>query len=255
MFAGHPPLDTRAATALIEKVAASGAKQMVFGGGDALQRKDLPQLAKVAKESGLVVEIQTNAQLLNDQRYENLQPLVNLWGLSLDSFERALHDSVRGRVGNYDRVQAAALRFQNTDARWNLRTLISKPTHATVSPIGDWLRAIGFRGIWYLLQYTPLGDEIANRHEFEITDGFFEKVAGEITRSFQHSPFRVSATPETKRRGIYFLIAPDGSVYNHPSPGVAYEIIGNIGYHDFAELEARLQMNYHLHNERYVQIV
>ena len=73
-------MGTGPAVELIEKVAASGANQFVFGGGDPLQRKDLAFLASVAKQNGLGVEVQTNAQLLGDTAYQNVETSVGLWG-------------------------------------------------------------------------------------------------------------------------------------------------------------------------------
>lgn len=252
MFIGHPALSTADARRLIERVASAGVIDFVLGGGDPFQRRDLIELVRYATGAGLRVEIQTNAQIpASPSLFETLAPIVTRWGLSLDSAVPAIHDQVRGRVGNHAKVVRAGEWLVSVGAEWNLRTLISKPTEQTVSDIGEWLTRIGFVGKWYLLEYSPTGDERANRPEFEIPTELFRERAEAVGERYRAALFRVLPVPDEERRGIYFLMAPDGSVYNHPPPGADYKVVGNILEHGWNELVERLLIDYEGHASRY----
>ena len=256
MFTGHEALDTKRSLQLIDKVADAGIPHIVFTGGDPLQRTDLTQLIDHANVRGLRVEVQTNAQHPRTiALIEALRDVVSLWGLSIDSAESRIHDSVRGRPGNHLRCIQAGARLTELGLPWLLRTLISRPTVASFLGIGDWLGALGFEGVWYLLQYLPIGDESANSDEFLLTDQEFNTAAQAAINRYKEQSFKTVSVGEPVRRGIYFLMAPDGAVYNQPPPGEQYSIVGNIMCDDFESLERRLMIDYTRHAQRFGVIV
>lgn len=251
MFVGHPAMRTSDACLLIDKVATGGVHELVFGGGDPSLRSDLDQLVHYAASKGLRVEIQTNAQKLPSQRVSSLHPYVTRWGLSLDSAIEEVHDKVRGKTGNFRKVRQTAELLVSLGAEWNLRTVVSAPTVNNFGDIGEWLSEIGFEGIWYPLEYTPLGDEMGNRPLFEITGNQFMVATHAVEIRYRDAGFQVVTVSDDLRRGIYFLIAPDGAVYNHPPPGEEYTIVGNILRDEFRELVLRLRIDFDLHYARY----
>jgi MoaA/NifB/PqqE/SkfB family radical SAM enzyme len=250
MFKGHPALDTADALILIERLA-DHIEELVFGGGDPLLRKDLPTLINQAFDKNLRVEIQTNAQVLSKDFVKSVKDQVVRWGFSLDSWDPKVHDAIRGRVGNHKRVVEAAALLADEGIDWNLRTLVARPTLSTVEPIGDWLQSIGFRGNWYLLQYTAVGDEMQNRQQFEISDSEFLAIVEPIVLKYNQSAFHTLPVPDGDRRNIYFLIAPDGAVYNHPPCGHPYVVVGNILSETFDNLLERLSIDFQAHYRRY----
>ncbi len=226
-------------------------QELVFGGGDPLQRKDLQVLINRAFDKNLRVEIQTNAQFLTHEFVNNMKDRVVRWGLSLDSWNSQVHDTVRGRTGNYGKVIDAVSWLTGEGVDWNLRTLVARPTLATIEPIGELLQAIRFQGTWYLLQYTAVGDEMHNRQQFEISDTEFSAIVEPIAQKYSQSLFRTLPVPDGDRRQIYFLIAPDGAVYNHPASGSPYIIVGNVLSDSFDDLLARLNIDFRAHYRRY----
>lgn len=250
-FLGHPDIDTESGKVLLEKIASAQIRTITFGGGDPLIRRDLEELVEYARGLNLQVEVQTNAQLLTDARFSALSKKVDLWGLSLDSFNDNVHDTIRARDGNYKKVVQAADLLITEEANWNLRTLVCLPTLDTFSDIGDWLTEIGFTGKWFLLQYSPVGDEMQNRGMFEISDAVFADATREVASRYSDRAFDIVSAPDKDRQGIYFLIAPDGATYNHPSPGEPYRIVGNILEDDVFDLIRRLDLDYHKHYARY----
>lgn len=252
MFVGHPALDEADGRRLIDRVAAGGVIDFVLGGGDPFQRKDLVRLVEHAVGSRLHVEIQTNVQVpASPALLETLEPLVTRWGLSLDSADPVIHERVRGRVGNHAKVTRAGEWLTSSGAEWNLRTLLSKPTIDSVAEIGEWLSKIRFPGKWYLLEYSPTGDERAHRTDFEIPTDLFHERAQAIVERYSGRSFRVLPVPDEDRRGIYCLMAPDGSVYNHPPPGADYTVVGNVLDASWEELVRGLVIDYEGHEARY----
>jgi len=250
MFKGHPHLDTDHALILIDRLKGH-VEEMVFGGGDPLLRKDLPTLINRAFDNDLRVEVQTNAQILTSEFVKNVKERVIRWGFSLDSCDPRVHDAIRGRLGNYKKVTEIAARLTAAGINWNLRTLVARPTLTTVEPIGEWLQSIQFRGNWYLLQYAAVGDEMHNRQHFEISDSEFRTTVEPIAKKYSQSSFRTISVPDGDRRQIYFLIAPDGDVYNHPLPGHPYVVVGNILSNTFDDLLKKLNINFQAHYMRY----
>jgi len=253
LFEGYPALGTSEGIEILRKVSTEGVETFVFAGGDPLLRSDLKELMSFGRELGLKIELQTNAHSLTEQKIEELFPLIDCWGFSLDSSVDEIHDSERKGRGNYQRVTNAIRILAGRKANLNVRTVVSKRTAASVHRISNILRNFDFHGKWYLLQYDPLGDEKHNRDQFEISRSSFDEVVTRITSdiSFCENEFKTIAVPYAIREGIYFLIAPDGSVYNQPPAGEDYRVVGNILYDNFWTLADRLQINFELHYKRY----
>lgn len=251
MFTGRPALPTDAAIAMIAKIGQGRARRLVFGGGDPFLRRDLRTLVWYAVSVGLEVEVQTNGENPYNLCMADLSSSVKTWGLSVDSAEMAVHDTVREKRGNYSKVWDLARSFVNLGLEWNLRTVVCKPTLQTFGRIGDNLREIGFTGKWYLLQYSPVGDQAHNRELFDISQHEFDAFTDFVRERYRGASFDTIPVPDADRRSIYFLIAPDGAVYNHPPPGLPYSVVGSLISDEFSTLVDRLRIDYSKHYGRY----
>jgi MoaA/NifB/PqqE/SkfB family radical SAM enzyme len=78
------PVDTPTAEAIVRKVAGTGARRIVFTGGDPLQRSDIGRLVLVAKESGLEVALSTTGDELTREFLSEYGPAIDLISLPLD---------------------------------------------------------------------------------------------------------------------------------------------------------------------------
>jgi organic radical activating enzyme len=67
-------LDTAGALQVVEKLAQWGVFQLAIGGGEPLQRSDLPLIARAAKDRGLVVHVTTG--LIEDFDFKILEQLA-----------------------------------------------------------------------------------------------------------------------------------------------------------------------------------
>jgi radical SAM protein with 4Fe4S-binding SPASM domain len=88
---------------LADQLRAMGCMKLVFGGGEPLVRRDLPDAVRVAKARGLSVYVHTNGSLADDERVRALadDPPTSL-ALSLDGATPDTNDAVRGD-GTFER--------------------------------------------------------------------------------------------------------------------------------------------------------
>lgn len=97
-------LTTQQAASMIRQAAAVGVKRFVFTGGEAMIRKDLYELARLARSEGLTTEIITNATLIRTlddaiQLKEHFDYIIT----SLDGDCPESNDVHRGR-GSYEKI-------------------------------------------------------------------------------------------------------------------------------------------------------
>ncbi len=111
---GKPTADeltTDEAKLLLEQLAEiKEFRMMAFTGGEPLVRKDLFELLSYSKSLGFTNTIATNATLIDESIARRLHDCgVVIAAVSLDGFDAATHDMVRGSSGSFD----AAVRGMN----------------------------------------------------------------------------------------------------------------------------------------------
>jgi organic radical activating enzyme len=79
-----PAVDTATALAIVDRIAASGARRIVFTGGDPLQREDLGALIHRARRAGLEVALSTTGDLLTAAFLAGHAAEIDLVSLPLD---------------------------------------------------------------------------------------------------------------------------------------------------------------------------
>ncbi|MCK5014793.1 MAG: radical SAM protein [Candidatus Omnitrophica bacterium] len=79
--------------------------QVTFTGGETMLRKDLVELIRHSKINGFFTKIDTNADLLDEERLARLKEAgLDRAGISLDHFQEEVHDAYRKREGLFRRV-------------------------------------------------------------------------------------------------------------------------------------------------------
>lgn len=100
-------LNTEKAKQVIQEIARTGARSIVFAGGEPLLRHDIYELVSWARELGLSPLIGTNATLLGTENAGKLERAgVESIAISIDSSDPTYHDSFRGFVGGWERAVA-----------------------------------------------------------------------------------------------------------------------------------------------------
>jgi len=85
-------------------------------GGEPLLRNDLEELAKYAKDKGLITTLSTNGALLTRSRAQRLVNSFHSISVSLDGLADT-HDRIRGKKGTYDKVIQGLKHLTTTNPR------------------------------------------------------------------------------------------------------------------------------------------
>ncbi len=100
----HPDeLTTEEAKAVIEQIAKSGARLIIFDGGEPTMREDICELIGHAQEVGLRPLMGTNATLIDDDMAGRLKEAgLRAMAVSLDGADAETHDEWRGVEGTFN---------------------------------------------------------------------------------------------------------------------------------------------------------
>ena len=245
------PLDTQSGIALVGSIAASGARRIVFAGGDPSLRRDLAQLAGVAKGWSLQVEIQTNAHVLIPV-LETALPHADSVGLSLDGPSPEVHDAFRHKPGNFEQVMRLLCRLGEIGTPTTVRSVVTRENYRTITSIEALLRPFPNIRRWSLIQFTPLGDGLANRKRYELDAVRFEEVAAAVGGLLLDWPI-LDVFRQGDKIGTYALISSDGTLYGvrDSEEGLAHLTAGSMLQHHLSVLAGRLPFMQSNHRKRY----
>jgi MoaA/NifB/PqqE/SkfB family radical SAM enzyme len=245
------PLETPDALRLLAAVKTAGSSTIVFAGGDPTLRRDLAQLVGRARELGLVVEIHTNSQF-STTSVRRVLAEADCVGLSLDGSTRDVHDLVRSKRGNFDRVLELLAFLDQARVPVIVRTVVVQPNHDRLLGIGDLLRSHSNVIAWYLLEFSPIGLGFQSRRMFEIERERFDAVADAATRRYGVE-LQIHARRLEDKSGAYVMITPDGDVYgtSGDTEGGVYPRVGSVLRDHLSDLAAAVGFEPVLHEPRF----
>lgn len=99
-------VDTETALRIVDKIARSGARRIVFTGGDPLQRADLGELIQAAKAAGLEVAVSTTGDKLTPEFLGAFGDAIDLISLPLDGSTEEVSSRTK-EAGHFGAVMAA----------------------------------------------------------------------------------------------------------------------------------------------------
>lgn len=119
-------LRTEEALGLLDQLAESGTKVVIFSGGEPLLRSDLLELVARAHELGMAPQLSTNGVLLDDATAARLRDAgVRYVGVSVDG-TRPFNDRYRGMVGAFQRASEGLRAARRAGLRTGLRLTLSR---------------------------------------------------------------------------------------------------------------------------------
>ena len=131
-------LTTDEARTLIDQIAAAGFKIMIFSGGEPLMRPDIYDLVAYAASKGLRPVFGTNGTLITTEVAGKLKECgACAMGISLDSLDRAKHDSFRGLEGAWDATVAGMRACREVGLPFQIHTTVLDWNEHEVCDITD----------------------------------------------------------------------------------------------------------------------
>lgn len=213
------PLGYADADRLLHTLKGGGIEHLVFGGGDPTLREDLPDLAALAKSLDITPVIHTNAQHLKAASWEAFR-LCDHIGLSIDSADPDVHDTMRGRRGNHGKVLRVLEKCCEEAIRVSVRTVVSAVNADTLHRLGPILAGFPCIETWRLLEFTPieLGWQNKSRHfvPTEVAEAVFHRALAEYS-----GPAHVDLLKTVDKIDAYLMVSAAGFAYGVTSHSVA----------------------------------
>jgi len=244
-------LTTKDARKMLRIVATSGAKHIVFAGGDPSLRRDIIELIEDARSLNLRVELQTNAQHIGKDLLEKLISDVEVVGLSLDGPDANTHDTIREKPGNFDSVLKLLQKLQENNVPVIIRSLVTKLNYHTIPDLSDVLKKFPNIVRWSLLEFSPVGEGFLNRERYMLDKSTFELIVEKVRQAFGKDKLDVYTAD--KKIGTYALITPSGLLYGVTDKSAlnSYPTIGSILEEHLSVLSERLPFSAKNHGKRY----
>jgi len=215
-----------------------GAGIVVLTGGEPLMRRDLAEVVKIFTQVGLEVRLQTNGQLVTEEKIlALLEAGLTEVTLSLDTLDAEKQDRINNQQGSWDKtIKALALFSRLLPRKGNMtgvNTVVSKLNIREIPQIVKFVTGIGFYSslIPVHLSNDNNADFIvrADSSEFKFTQDDFaliDEVYSKLIRMKKqgyhiHNSFRfLRETPNFFKKGrvdwpcdspgLYFSISPAG---------------------------------------------
>lgn len=154
-------MDTAAGEAFIRDLADFGVPVILFSGGEPLLRKDLFELARLARELGIRVALSTNGTLITDRIAGEIKQIdFAEVGISLDG-TGANNDRFRGRNGAFEAALAGIRNCIALGLRVSLRLTITRFNYREIPAIFRLVEDEGIdRVCFYHLAYSGRGGSL-----------------------------------------------------------------------------------------------
>ncbi|MBO8128716.1 MAG: putative heme d1 biosynthesis radical SAM protein NirJ2 [Peptococcaceae bacterium] len=259
-------LSTVEGKALIDEVAAAGFKIMIFSGGEPLMRDDIYELIGYATSCGLRPVLGSNGTLITSEVARMLKDAgACAIGISLDSMDRAAHDSFRARNGAWEAAVQGMRHCREAGLPFQIHTTVMDWNYDEVEKLTDFAVEIGAMA-HHIFFLVPTGRAV-NIADSSLKAVQYEKLLRRIMKKQEQVPIEVKPTcaPQFMRiarqlgvatrftRGCiagiaYCLINPLGGVQ-----ACAYldEVVGNVRETPFSQIWREAELFQNLRTRRY----
>lgn len=207
-------LPTAAARRIIDRIAACGARRIVFTGGDPLQRTDIGALLHRARERGLEVALSTTGDRLTAGFLRRHGRDIDLISLPLDGSCEAVNALTKG-PGHFAAVMRA---LNNLRRHPHIDVKLCTPVTPrnlhdvrNIAALADrWARAVRNRVFYNVFQTFPRAMKPVVWRDWLITDRQFQKLRREI----RACGFTVTINFLSRRvlDRLYLMVFPDGTL-------------------------------------------
>jgi len=141
----HPELPTAVWFEILDRLWSLGVPHVVFTGGEATLRNDLPELIAHAEGNGQITGLNTNGRRLADR--EHLRALVDAGldhvQITLESSDESIHDGMMGRSGAFRQTVAGLRNALDSRLFVMTNTTMLQTNRHTIGQTLDFLQEVG----------------------------------------------------------------------------------------------------------------
>lgn len=210
-----PAVDTATARAIVDRIAASDARRIVFTGGDPLKREDLGELVGRARRAGLEVALSTTGDLLTAGFLAAHAAELDLVSLPLDGASEEVSCRTK-KEGHFAAVMAALdLLASHPTVDVKVATPVTRHNLADVPNIVRLLdgraRVLPNRLFYNVFQAFPRSmDPGVAWEELLVEAGEFARLRAEVEAS-PHA-FRINWLGHDTLDRLYVMVFPNGDL-------------------------------------------
>ena len=147
-------LTTDEAIRVLDDLADSGVLFVTFLGGEPLMRKDIYQLLEHASSLGMYTALLTNGLNVTEKTVARIKAAgVEMFGVSIDHDDPALHDAVRGVKGSQQRALAALQMARDAGMRTSMRVVVNEGSEEAVPRLYEWAKQNGLSELILLPEF------------------------------------------------------------------------------------------------------
>lgn len=217
---------------IIDEIANCGFEKITFAGGEPTIVKELAEILKHAKSSGLVTTIVTNGGKLADEKYlDTITPHLDWVALSIDALDPEINlisgRAINGKIALSDSFYLEVIETLKTrKIKLKINTVVSAYNWNTQMNL---FIASAKPDRWKILQALKIdGQNDQFQDEFDLTDTQFNTFLNNHQSVLSLFPNAVE--PIDLIKGSYLMISPDGKLYDNTGSSYSYsEDIVKIG--------------------------
>jgi len=212
--AGPTGANSELTTQQCKKILAAIAKfcncVIIFTGGEPMERQDIYELIKYAREKGLRPVMATCGYLIDEGTIAKLKKagVISL-SFSIDGSSAESHDKLRGSEGAFDAVVRATEAARNGGLRFQINTTLSKLNSGEVIGIAELARRLG-AGCFNPFILVPTGrgrrmkDAVLDpvEHELLLNELLRIKLKGEVDVRVTCGPAFARVCEQAKAKGL-----------------------------------------------------
>jgi len=232
-------VDTATALSILQKMRDSEVRRVVFTGGDPLQRADIAELIRAAREMGLEVALSTTGDKLTEEFLAATAGAIDLISLPLDGSTEEINAQTK-KPGHFAAIMSALAllsRYPKVDVK--LCTPVTRKNIDDVvniaALIDGWARGVGNRVFYNVFQTFPRSMTPRRWDELVVSSAEFERMAANVrTHGFR---IQINFLTHAMLDRIYVMVFPDGSLVVPSGPD--YRNLGR--FLDIPDLDAALE--------------
>lgn len=205
---------------------------ITFGGGDSFSKRTFRESCKLAKESGLFTQVDTNGISIEQSDFAFIENYVDLIGISLDGIGET-HNFMRKSKGLFSKVDNVLQTLNELNSKVKINTILTKQNRESLYDIYRYLMQFENIDRWSIYQFFPLSSARENKSMFEIDNEEFDSALA-ILDKHQETNFTIEKFKFNDRVSGYIFCDERGGLYTN-SIGGEYRDICSIFDDDVAK--------------------